>query len=98
MNKPAKILEPDFYERMVARSSSDSIIVTGADGLIEWVNDAFTRMSGFQIDEVIGRSPGTLLQGPDTDTLTVKAVSAALIDRRPIVTEILNYHKDGTPY
>lgn len=98
MNKPAKITQAEFYERMVARNSSDSILVTGADGLIEWVNDAFTRMSGFAADEVIGRTPGELLQGPDTETATVKAVAAALADRRPIVTEILNYHKNGDPY
>ena len=98
MNKPAKITGSDYYERMVARNSTDSIVVTGTDKLIEWVNDAFTLMSGFSFDEVVGRSPGQLLQGRDTDPGTVKTVSLALSERRPIVTEILNYHKDGRPY
>ena len=93
-----KTSEPDFYERIVARHSGDSIVVTGPDGLTEWANDAFLRMSGFQLDEIVGKKPGTLLQGPDTDPETVRAISDALRNRRPIRTEILNYDKSRTPY
>ncbi|MEM0950318.1 MAG: diguanylate cyclase [Pseudomonadota bacterium] len=98
MNKPANDIETDFYERMVARNSSDSMIVTCVDGLVEWVNEAFTLMSGFTVEDAMGRKPGEFLQGPDTDPATVEALSAALSDRRPIVVEILNYTKDGRPY
>ncbi len=93
-----KISEPDFYERMVARHSGDSIVVTGPDGLTEWVNDAFIRMSGYEMDELIGVKPGVLLQGPETDPATVRAISEALHDRRPIRTEILNYDKSRRSY
>lgn len=89
---------PDFYERMIARHSGDSIVVTCVNGLTEWTNEAFQRMSGYPLEECLGRKPGQMLQGPETDRNTVALIREALRDRRPIQTEILNYAKSGESY
>ncbi|GAV19463.1 blue-light-activated protein [Mariprofundus micogutta] len=43
--------------------AGESIIITNRDGIIEYVNPAFSHMTGFSRDEIIGKSPGILSSG-----------------------------------
>ena len=83
---------------LVADETDNSVIITGPDKLIEYVNPGFTKLSGYTLEESVGRKPGDLLQGEGTDAETVARVSANLSARQPFYEEILNYAKDGTPY
>ena len=83
---------------LVAERTDNGVIVTDAQGQIEWVNAGFERLSGYDQSELVGRRPGDVLQGPATDAGTVAALSAAIAEQRPIRLEIVNYHKDGAPY
>lgn len=76
----------------------EALVVTGPDGLIEWVNPAFTAMCGYELAELKGRKPGALLQGPATDAATVARIREAVRGRRACRETLLNYHKDGTRY
>jgi PAS domain S-box-containing protein len=80
---------------LVARHANDSVIITDAQGLIEWVNDTFIRMTGFSQDEVKGRNPGDVLNGEGTDPVASAEIEAARQDGRPARVEILNRRKDG---
>jgi len=82
----------------IAQRANDAIVTTDLDGLTTWVNPAFTQITGFTSEEVLGRKPGDVLQGPDTDPVVRQRIAEALAAREPIRTEILNYLKDGTPY
>ncbi len=62
-----------------------------------FVNPAFTRMTGYSAEEVIGRNC-KFLQGPDSDAQTVELLGKALAEGRPIQTESRNRRKDGTPF
>ncbi|MEP7297188.1 MAG: PAS domain S-box protein [Burkholderiales bacterium] len=64
---------------------------------IQYVNEAFTRITGFERDDVIGRSP-RLLQGALTDRAELKRIRAALDRSEPVHSELLNYTKMGLPY
>lgn len=83
---------------MVAALTPNAVVITDAGGYIEWVNDAFTRLSGFEPEEAIGRRPGALLQGPETDPRTVERMRRALLARESFREEVVNYTKDGRPY
>jgi hypothetical protein len=50
------------------------------------------------LDELRGRRPGQLLQGPGTDRAAVERIRVALRARRPCREELVNYHKDGSAY
>ena len=76
----------------------EAFVVTGPGGLIEWVNPAFTAMCGYSLDELRGRKPGQLLQGPETDAAAVARIRAALRGARPCRETLVNYHKDGSAY
>ncbi len=62
-----------------------------------YANDAWTDVTGYDTDEVLGRNP-RLLQGPQTDPETVEQLSAAIENEEPTSVEIRNYKQDGTPF
>jgi len=82
----------------IAEYTDNAVILTDLDGRVTWVNRSFTRITGFEPDEAIGKKPGSMLQGPDTDPATVARIGQAVRRREPIRAEILNYHKDGHTY
>ncbi len=83
---------------MVAANTVNSIVITGSEGLIQYINPGFTRLTGFTAGEAIGKKPGHLLQGPHTDKVTVAHISDRLTQGVPFCEEILNYSKAGEPY
>ena len=64
---------------------------------IVYVNDAFTRMTGYLPDEVLGRNC-RFLQGARTDQAAVARVREAIARRAPVTVELLNYRKDGSRF
>jgi PAS domain S-box-containing protein len=83
---------------LVASRTVNAVILADASGAIEWVNDGFTRMTGWTLDEVKGKKPGDFLQGPQTDPETVAMIRRNLDRREGFRAEILNYSKDGRRY
>ncbi len=83
---------------LVASSTDNLVIISGADGYAEWVNQAFERRTGYLLAEVIGKKPGSLLQGPETSQATVQRIREGLSQGRSVREEILNYTKTGEPY
>ncbi|MDX1399636.1 MAG: methyl-accepting chemotaxis protein, partial [Oceanospirillum sp.] len=65
---------------------------------IEYVNPGFTKLTGYTMDEVIGRKPGDFLQGEHTDPETVGRIRHALNNGQPFYEEILNYDRSGQAY
>jgi len=82
----------------VAEQLSDAIILTDLHGRVTWTNPAFTRLSGYTLDEMRGQKPGPFLQGPDTDPESAALLHHAIRRRQPVTVELLNYHKEGAPY
>jgi PAS domain S-box-containing protein len=64
---------------------------------IVFANAAFSRMTGYVPEEVLGQTP-RLLQGPDTDRAQLDAIREALCQRRAVRVELRNYRKDGSPF
>ncbi|MGZ5247856.1 MAG: PAS domain S-box protein, partial [Flavitalea sp.] len=80
---------------ILAKETVNGVLITNANEEIIWVNDSFTKMTGYDREEVMGKKPGTFLQGKET-TLGVKSYIKNQIKRRlPFDCEIVNYHKDG---
>lgn len=87
----------------VVTSANDAVVITEPAPLdfpgprIVYVNEGFTRMTGYQAEEVIGRSP-RMLQGPGTAREATARIRAALEREEHVQVEVLNYKKDGTPF
>ena len=82
----------------VASQTTNGVVITDAQGRIEWINEGFTRISGYTLEELKGRGPGEVLQGPGTDPAMVQRMREALAQQQPFEAELLNYAKDGSPY
>jgi len=83
---------------LVANETDNAVIISDANGLIEYVNNGFYRLTGWELDEVRGKKPGSFLQGEETDQRTVSVIRQKIKNREAFYDEILNYKKDGTPY
>ena len=83
---------------MVADETDSPVIITGVEGLIEYVNTGFERLSGYSATDVIGRKPGAVLQGAHTDPAAVARIRSSLVAGKALYEEILNYRRDGSPY
>ncbi|NKI19354.1 PAS domain S-box protein [Spongiibacter sp. KMU-166] len=83
---------------LVASNTDNLVIITDAKGSIEWVNSAFTATTGYAIEEVLGRSPGNFLQGPETSQETISLMREHLRKGTPFNVEVQNYSRDGASY
>jgi len=83
---------------LVANKTDNSVVITDAKGLTQYVNTGFERLTGYDLDFMRGKKPGSVLQGKDTDPATVKRIREYIDAKKSFYDEILNYSKDGTPY
>ncbi len=79
-------------------SRPEALVMSGPDGLVQWVNSAFSEMCGYTLDELRGKKLGPILQGEKTDRETAARIRSAVHARRACRETILNYHKNGAPY
>lgn len=83
-------------------SAHDSIVITDTEldypgPRIVFVNKAFTKMTGYQEAEIIGKTP-RILQGPKTDRQVFKELKQKLRKGEVFFGEAINYRKDGTEF
>src|SRR5262245_48154251 len=78
-------------------ASDQVVMITGADHQIVYVNGAFTRITGYDVAEAMGRNP-RFLQGAGTSQATRVSLREAIAKGQPAQAEILNYRKSGEAY
>lgn len=81
----------------VVESASDSIVISDKFGRIQWVNKAFTDLTGYSFDEAVGKAYAQILNGPETSRETINQIREHLAMGQPYRTEMLNYTKDKRP-
>ncbi|GAA5032199.1 hypothetical protein GCM10011506_24320 [Marivirga lumbricoides] len=91
-----------LMERVVT-NANDSIVITEAQPVDEpgpriiYVNEAFTKMTGYLPAEVIGKTP-RILQGPESDKVAIKELSSAIRKMHSHEITTVNYKKNGEKY
>ncbi len=83
---------------LVARRTTNAVIITDAQGRITWVNEGFVRTTGYQADEVLGQVPGQLLQFEGTDPAEVQRLREHLKAETNYRGQLLNRNKFGGTY
>ena len=84
------------------RSDYDSIVITTLEldtpgPEIVYVNDGFTRMTGYSREEAIGNTP-RMLQGEKTDRAVLEKLRKRLKDGQAFFGHTVNYRKDGSEF
>ncbi|OGX90772.1 hypothetical protein BEN49_00295 [Hymenobacter coccineus] len=80
---------------LVAQGTINSVVITDAYGRTEWVNESFTRDTGYTLAEMRGQKPGSVLQGPETEPAAIQLFEERLASRKQFSVTILNYKKSG---
>ena len=83
---------------LVASWTDNAVVLTDPEGRIEWINEGFTRLTEYELEEVVGRRPGDFLQGPDTNPQTVAYMRDQLAREEGFNVELINYTKSGRRY
>jgi diguanylate cyclase (GGDEF)-like protein/PAS domain S-box-containing protein len=83
---------------LVAEHTGNLVIITDRERRLVWANEAFTRLTGYELHEVLGRKPGELLQSELTDPATIARIGAELEAGRAVRVELLNRSRDGRDY
>jgi PAS domain S-box-containing protein len=83
---------------MVAKRTSNAVVITDANRRITWVNDGFTRITGFTFPEAVGKKPSEFLQFEKTDPKTIELLREKLSKAENVQCEILNIGKNGKEY
>lgn len=83
---------------ILAEQTINGVVITDLEGRIQWVNDGYTRITGYSLNELVGKKPGTILQGEGTDNNTAQTLRENIRNKKPCDVEILNYSKEGVPY
>lgn len=84
-------------------NTTDAVLITEASPFDEpgprilYVNEAFTKMTGYTAAEVIGKTP-RILQGPKSDRQELKKLSEAIRNWQPYETSVINYKKNGEEF
>ena len=98
---PLPGIDPTILQAAM-EATNEAILITNAEldepgPRIEYANPAFTRLTGYAVEEVVGRSP-RLLQGPKTERHALDRIRAALVAGEAYQGEAINYRKDGSSY
>lgn len=81
----------------VVNQSNNAFIVGGPDTCITFANAGFTRMFGYTLDEMRGRTVSSTLTGPHTDMQVVERIRRELLQPGGGRADILLYTKAGRP-
>ena len=82
---------------MAIEQSPVSVVITDPEGLIEYVNPTFTRITGYEAHEVVGNTPRLLKTGHTSDD-EYKSMWQALKAGQEWSAVFLNKRKDGSTY
>ncbi len=76
---------------------AEAVVITNTSGEIEYVNPAFTNITGYSQDEVLGQNPKLLKSGKQ-DSALYKQLWETILKGQPWHGELINKRKDGTLY
>ncbi len=80
---------------LVADNTSNSVLISDAQGRIEWVNQAFTKQTGYELGESVGKVPSQLCSGPETDPEIARQIMDHIESGTGFEMEVVRYTKAG---
>ena len=84
--------------RKVARQaefSTQAVLITDGKGFIKWTNPHFTRLTGFYLSDITGKTFSMVLHGQDTRAQTVELMRQKMRLEQPFDLEVLQYNRAG---
>jgi len=83
---------------LIAEQTINAVVISDADRNIVWINKSCERLSGFTLEEAVGKSLNQVFDGPLTDPEKIEYTQRCFENREPFQIEVLNYKKNGDVY
>ncbi len=84
-----------WLQSLVAKHANEIAFVSAPDTTTIWVNEAFTAMTGYASEELIGRRPSQVIGGELTDWATIDQMHKALDAKESFDLTTQVYRKNG---
>ena len=97
ISKQKKAEQYSRLQRVALESASEGIVITDAAGIIEWANPAFTTLTGYPLEEVLGVNPRFLKSGM-MDLAFYRNLWGTILRGEKWSGELWNLNKDGDLY
>ncbi len=81
---------------LVASANHNGVLFTTSTGEITWANEGFCKLSGYSLNEIIGKTPIQHFKGPLSDSGSIQKIVDSFNKGVSFGTEIIYYRKDGT--
>lgn len=83
---------------VIARETSNGILILDTSLKIQWVNESFERLTGYSREEAVNQRPDQLLRGPETNEATARYIDSRMEKTLPFACDIINYKKSGEKF
>ncbi len=80
------------------QAAANAVVITDRAGTIEWINPAFTTLTGYTATEALGRNPGDLLRSGRHDAAFFRHLWTTILAGQVWQSETINRRKDGSLY
>lgn len=82
---------------LVASNTVSGVVINNNKGEVEWINDAFTTITGYDLKNVSCRHLGDVLKGELTDISIIEKARELSKNKESFEVDLLVYRKDGQP-
>lgn len=79
-------------------AAANGIVITDVDGIIKWVNPAFTKLTGYELEETLNHKPGELVRSNKQGVEFYEEMWRKLLAGEQWKGEVINKRKDGSLY
>lgn len=82
---------------LVASNTLSGVVINDSRGIVEWVNNAFTNITGYTVDDFEGKHLGDILKGELTDVSIIEKARELSSNKQSFEVDLLVYRKNGQP-
>ena len=95
----SKIVDKENLKMLsnAVEQTADSVVITNDQGIIQYVNPAFTETTGFSADEALGRTP-RILKSDKQDEAFYKKLWKTILNENSYKGTVINRKKNGELY
>jgi PAS domain S-box-containing protein len=91
-----KIMQEMEILSMVAKETHNGVMIFDKNSSETlWINEGFTRLTGYDPGDIVGKNPIVILQGPDTNQEVLKYMTSQIINNLPYSGDLVIYTKNG---
>ncbi|TCC96201.1 PAS domain-containing hybrid sensor histidine kinase/response regulator [Pedobacter hiemivivus] len=81
----------------VASKVNNAVVINDANNHVTWVNEAFEKITGFNLNDLKGKRLGDLISGPRTDMELLEHARELTKRNQSFTVDLLAYRKDKQP-